>query len=95
MIELRMGKSQVIHSYPSPTGVWTRIRLKSKCGALPMRRVRQKSETRHLRGLSYQGFISLQLEQWLKETPIPYISNDKFSKEPLTIGMDSCQGTLM
>jgi hypothetical protein len=45
--------------------------------------------------MSNQGFISLQLEQWLKETPIPYISHDKFSKESFTIGMDSCQGTLM
>jgi hypothetical protein len=89
MIEMRMGKFQVIHSYPSRVD---EDPLRSRCGALPMRRARQKSETHHLRGMSSQGFISLQLEQWLKENPIPYYcdtSNHKFSKASLTIGMDS------
>ena len=32
----------------------------------------------------------------MKEKPIPYISNDKFSQEAsLTIGLVVCQGTLM
>jgi hypothetical protein len=37
-----------------------------------------------------------QLEEWMKEKTIPYISNDKFSQEDiLTIGLDVCQDTLM
>ena len=34
-----------------------------------------------------------QLEEWLKENQIPYISNHNFVRKG--IGMDSCQGTLM
>ena len=37
-----------------------------------------------------------QLEEWMKEKLIPYISNDKFvRKASLTIGLGVCQGTLM
>ena len=37
-----------------------------------------------------------QLEEWMKEKPIPYISNDKFSqKTSFSIGLGVCQGTLM
>jgi hypothetical protein len=40
-----------------------------------------------------------QLEGWLLENPIPYISNDNFEtsakQASLTIRMASCQGTLM
>jgi hypothetical protein len=39
-----------------------------------------------------------QLEEWIKETPIPYICNDKFSsvrKTSVNIGLGVCQGTLM
>ena len=36
-----------------------------------------------------------QLEEWMKEKPIPYISNDKFSQASFSIGLGVCQGTLM
>jgi hypothetical protein len=37
-----------------------------------------------------------QLEEWMKEKPIPYMSNDKFSQEGIfSIGLGVCQGTLM
>ncbi len=35
-----------------------------------------------------------QLEGWLLEKSIPYISNDNFSQASLTIGMATCQDTL-
>ena len=37
-----------------------------------------------------------QLEGWILEKPIPYISNDNCSRKvSLTIGMATCQDTLM
>ena len=48
-----------------------------------------------------------QLEEWMKEKPIPYISNDKFSQEGIFdywavrlpghahVNQTYCQGTLM
>jgi len=37
-----------------------------------------------------------QLEGWLLEKPIPYISNDNSDrKASLTIGMENCQDTIM
>ncbi len=53
--------------------MWMRIRLRKRC-VLPMRRARKNSETRQHPDID-------QLQEWMKEKPIPYISNDKFSQE--------------
>jgi hypothetical protein len=50
-------------------------------------RLANESDKTAVRGSPSQAQVD-QLEGWLLEKPIPYISNDNFSQASLTIGMD-------
>jgi len=63
-------------------------------------RLINEASAEQLRSLTTPKYVNPQvldqLEEWMKETPIPYISNDKFSQEGIfTIGLRVCQDTLM
>ena len=60
-------------------------------------RLTYESQVRASTAQSYGKSHTLdQLQEWIKENPIPYISNDKsVRKTSFTIGLGVCQGTHM
>ena len=62
-------------------------------------RLSNESTTEQLRASTAPRYVKPQaldqLEEWMKENPIPYISNDKFSQEGISHYWAGRRGTLM